>query len=165
MKSIIIKTLVPVCAALIIASLSACGEKSDGKESSAATTSAAETTAATGASTAAETSAAMGASTAAETTDAPETAAVTESHTPSSGGDIVGSWEYELGSFVYTFNADGTGVYDVAGQPMNFTYTADGSVLSITYEGSPAMELEYELDGDTLNIKDSLGNDTIYRKK
>ena len=51
---------------------------------------------------------------------------------------------------------------------MNFTYEADGSTLKITYtdEGVDApMELEYEIDGDALNVKDSMGNDTLYKRK
>ena len=79
---------------------------------------------------------------------------------------LVGSWEYESGGFTYTFNSDASGVYDVAGTQMKFTYTAENSVLAITYEGSDApMELEYELNGDILNVKDSAGNDTIYHRK
>ena len=49
---------------------------------------------------------------------------------------------------------------------MKFTYTAENSVLSITYEDSTApLQLEYVLSGDTLNIKDSAGSDTIYHRK
>ena len=69
---------------------------------------------------------------------------------------------------VYTFNADGSGSYDMFGEVMKFTYEADGSTLKITYidEGvDAATELEYAIDGDTLNVKDSLGNDTIYKRK
>ena len=55
---------------------------------------------------------------------------------------------------------------DAAGTLMKFTYTAENSVLAITYDGSDApMELEYELNGDILNVKDSAGNDTIYHRK
>ena len=80
---------------------------------------------------------------------------------------VIGTWEYENGGFTYDFKADGTGVYsfgDLGG--MNFTYaTADG-ILSIQYEGNTEpTDLEYILDGDTLNIKDSFGSDTIYKRK
>ena len=159
MKSVLIKILAPVCAVMIAASLSACGEKSNSsaESSKAESSAAAETTKATEASKATETAAPTTAE-ADDTTDGElKTGAVDEK--------IIGNWEYEEGGFVYTFNANGTGIYDAFGQIMNFTYTADGAVLSITYEGSPAVELEYELDGDTLNIKDSFGNDTIYNRK
>ena len=50
---------------------------------------------------------------------------------------------------------------------MEFTYTAteDGK-LSITYNGNTsAFETTYTIDGNTLNIKDSFGSDTIYKRK
>ena len=80
---------------------------------------------------------------------------------------LVGSWEYETGGYTYTFNADGTGTYDVgSGDPMKFTYTDDGSNLSILYDGNTApFESTYTIDGSKLNIKDSFGSDTIYKKK
>ena len=80
---------------------------------------------------------------------------------------LVGSWEYETGGYTYTFNADGTGTYDVgSGDPMKFTYTDDGTNLSILYDGNTApFESTYTIDGSKLNIKDSFGSDTIYKKK
>ena len=80
---------------------------------------------------------------------------------------LVGTWEYEGGGYAYTFNADGTGQYDVgSGTPMKFTYTEDGSKLSILYDGSTApFETTYSIDGDKLNVKDSLDKDTIYIRK
>ena len=105
--------------------------------------------------------------TVAGTTEAQQSESATE--TAKAGAidnGLVGSWEYESGGFTYTFTEDGSGVYDVAGTKMKFTYTAENSVLSITYEGSTApMQLEYVLSGDTLNVKDSGGNDTIYHRK
>ena len=82
---------------------------------------------------------------------------------------IVGSWKYDgIGSlnFEYTFNEDGTGKYDVAGTAMEFTYELkDDNKISILYKGTTTpFETEYSIDGDKLNIKDSLGNDTIYKK-
>ena len=92
--------------------------------------------------------------------DAP--AADTKSDAPS----IVGTWKYEGGNYIYTFNADGTGTYDLGSSKMEFTYTTTDKVLSITYTGNTSpMELEYILDGNTLNVKDSFGNDTIYKKQ
>ena len=79
---------------------------------------------------------------------------------------IIGSWEYESGGYTYTFNEDGTGTYDTGGAVMKFTYEATDTELSITYEGNTEpMVLEYTLDGDTLNVKDSFGSDTIYNRK
>ena len=83
---------------------------------------------------------------------------------------IVGQWKYDdsdfSGSgmdFVYTFNANGTGNYAAAGTDMPFTYVADGSQLTITYE-SGVFETEYEINGDILNVKDSGGSDTLYKR-
>lgn len=83
---------------------------------------------------------------------------------------IVGRWKYtdsdlgDLGvSFIYTFNADGTGNYDMSGTVMNFTYTTDGNRITITYDSGP-FETEYEINGNILNVKDSGGSDTLYKK-
>lgn len=79
---------------------------------------------------------------------------------------LVGKWEYETGGYVYTFNEDGTGSYAISGFESKFTYTTEGNKISILYEGNTAaFESEFEIDGDTLNVKDSLGNDTIYKRK
>jgi len=78
---------------------------------------------------------------------------------------IVGVWAYN-NSYIYTFNEDGTGNYDAAGTKMEFTYTTEGEKLSILYTGNTApFETTYTIEGDTLNIKDSFGNDTIYKRK
>ena len=86
------------------------------------------------------------------------------------GNSIVGRWKYtdsDLGDlgidFVYTFNADGTGDYDMSGTKMEFTYKTDGNKLTITYDSGP-FETEYEIKGNVLNVKDSGGNDTLYKK-
>ena len=161
MKSLFSKTAALICAVLMASSLTACGNKTETKESAAATSAVQQdTTTAAGTTaeqqtTVAETSGVQQSDSAAETAKADAT-----------DTGLVGSWEYESGSFTYTFNSDGSGVYDVAGTQMKFTYTAENSVLSITYEGSTApMQLEYVLSGDTLNVKDSGGNDTIYHRK
>ncbi len=79
---------------------------------------------------------------------------------------LIGKWEYESGGYVYTFNEDGTGSYSYAGVEAKFTYTTEDNKLSITYDGSTAaFETTYTIDGDVLNIKDSFGNDTIYKRK
>ena len=79
---------------------------------------------------------------------------------------IVGKWKYDdsdLGdAFVYNFNADGTGNYTAAG---DFTYEIDGNNISITYDTTGAtFDTEFEINGDKLNIKDSAGSDTWYKK-
>lgn len=79
---------------------------------------------------------------------------------------IVGTWEYTGGGYTYHFNEDGTGDYSYYSSKMEFTYKTDGNKLSITYKGSTAaMETEYSIDGDTLNVKDSFGKDTLYKRK
>ena len=79
---------------------------------------------------------------------------------------IVGKWEYKTGGYTYTFNEDGTGTYDVGSTKMEFTYKTDGDKLSITYKGNTtAFETTFTIDKNTLNIKDSFGNDTIYNRK
>ena len=114
------------------------------------------------------------------TTAAPETTTVAASEEASAttqaettkaakkvSNDIVGSWKNnDYGSdFIYTFNADGTGKYDAAGTIMEFTYTTSGKKLSILYTGNTTpFETEYSVKGDTLNVIDSIGNDTLYKK-
>ena len=88
------------------------------------------------------------------------------------GNGIVGKWKYSgsefssLGvDFVYTFNADGTGDYDMSGTKMSFTYIIDGDKLTINYNSSSApFETEYEIKDNVLNVKDSGGNDTFYKR-
>lgn len=76
---------------------------------------------------------------------------------------IVGEWK--LDSYVYTFNEDGTGQYDAAGTIMKFTYKTEGEKLSILYDGNTdPFETTYSIDGDKLNVRDSLGKDTIYTR-
>jgi len=79
---------------------------------------------------------------------------------------IVGAWKYEYGDYTYHFNEDGTGDYSYYNTKMEFDYKTEGNKLSITYKGSTApFETEYSIEGDTLNIKDSFGKDTIYKKQ
>ena len=82
-------------------------------------------------------------------------------------GKIVGSWKNsDYGSdYIYTFKADGTGKYDAAGTVMEFTYTTKGNTLSILYTGNTApFETKFSVKGNTLNVIDSIGNDTLYKK-
>lgn len=79
---------------------------------------------------------------------------------------IVGVWTYENGGYTYTFNEDGTGNYAYYSTKMEFTYKTEGNKLEITYSGSTSpFKTEFTIEGNTLNIKDSFGKDTIYKKK
>ena len=151
MKAITIKIIPLICALFLMISLASCGAKNDAKETTAPTESATVSTATE--------------APAPATTDA---AIETEAKASADNG-LVGSWDYaELSGMVYTFNADGTGSYDMFGEVMNFTYEADGSTLKLTFTDEDVdvpTELAYTIDGDTLNVKDSLGNDTIYKRK
>lgn len=155
MKAITIKILSLICALFLMISLASCGAKNDPKETTAPTESLTES------------------ATASPATEAPVPAATdaaveTEAKASADTG-LVGSWDFAaLSGMVYTFNADGTGSYDMFGEVMNFTYEADGSTLKITFTDEDVdvpTELAYTIDGDTLNVKDSLGNDTIYKRK
>ena len=150
MKNILTKSMALICALMLLSSLFACGAKNDVKEETAST----ET----------------------QISSAVEISLHTESssdinteESSSHNSSLIGSWDYaELSGMIYTFNADGSGTYDMFGEVMEFTYEADGSTLKITYTDEDVdapMELEYVIEGDTLNVKDSLGNDTIYKRK
>lgn len=151
MKAITTKIISLICALFLMVSLASCGAKNDTKETTAPTESATVSTA----------------------TEAPApatTEAVIETEAKASADTgLVGSWDFaELSGMVYTFNADGTGSYNMFGEVMHFTYEADGSTLTITFTDEDVdvpTELAYTIDGDTLNVKDSLGNDTIYKRK
>jgi len=86
--------------------------------------------------------------------------------TKGSVNPIVGSWQYEGGGYTYTFNEDGTGKYELGGTSMEFSYeTKDDNKISILYKGNTTpFETEYKVEGNTLNVIDSYGNDTIYKK-
>lgn len=150
-KSIINKAVLMICALVLILSLAACGAKDNAEETTASTEAAAP------------------AATEAEAPAATDAAVIETEAQASADTGLVGSWDYtELSGVVYTFNADGTGTYDLLGEVMKFTYEADGSTLKLLYideDVDEPMELEYKIDGDALNIKDSLGNDTIYNRK
>ena len=74
---------------------------------------------------------------------------------------IVGDWEYENGGYTYHFNEDGTGTYMGT---MNLTYTENNGAVKITFDGMDN-SLEGTWEGDVLNVKDSFGSDTIYKRK
>ena len=80
---------------------------------------------------------------------------------------IVGKWETKLGtsSYVYTFNEDKTCSYNAAGTLMKCTYTIDGDKISILYDGNTvSFDTTFEIKDDTLNVRDSNNNDTIYNR-
>jgi len=80
---------------------------------------------------------------------------------------IVGKWVYESSDdMYYTFNEDGTGGYFFVGGEMKFTYTDDGTALTIQYETATEPNVfKYTIEGDTLKIEDSLGDMITYIKK
>ena len=81
--------------------------------------------------------------------------------------ELVGQWKnHSYGyDFVYTFNDDGTGNYNAAGKDMPFTYKTDGDKISILYDGdTESFDTTFSIDGDTLNVLDSMGEDTLYEK-
>lgn len=159
MKAITIKIISLICALFLMISLASCGAKNDAKETTAPTESATVSTA---------TEAPAPATTEAPAPAKTEAVIETEANASADNG-LVGSWDFaELSGMVYTFNADGTGSYNMFGEVMNFTYEADGSTLKLTFTDEDVdvpTELAYTIDGDTLNVKDSLGNDTIYKRK
>lgn len=157
MKRIILSMIaLTVCALLTASVLCACGNESQTNNSGAADTPAA---------TAAEAATDAANAPVDETAAAEETAAAADSANTSDSA-LVGSWEYEYGEFVYTFNTNGTGTYDAAGTVMEFTYTDHGDSVELLYTGNTlASTYGYRIEGDTLYIKDSLDNDVKYIKK
>jgi len=75
--------------------------------------------------------------------------------------NLVGSWTYPNTPYTYVFKEDGTGSY--AGSPI--TYTTSGDKIAIYFDGTTfPYESTYSIEGNKLNIIDSLGNNTIYIK-
>ena len=84
-----------------------------------------------------------------------------------STAQLIGQWQSEnLPDYIYTFNADGTGQYDMAGNILELTYTVQDGKITMTFltQGYQPVTLAYVLDGDRLNIKDSFGSDTFYNR-
>ena len=80
---------------------------------------------------------------------------------------LAGKWQAkDLPDYIYTFNADGTGQYDMAGNILELTYTVQDGKITMTFltQGYQPVTLAYVLDGDRLNIKDSFGSDTFYNR-
>ncbi len=81
---------------------------------------------------------------------------------------LVGKWRADGYStdYYYIFNEDKTCAYEMSGARMECTYEDDGTKVTILYSGNTAASTyEYTIDGDTLLIKDSLGNDVKYIRK
>ena len=78
---------------------------------------------------------------------------------------LVGKWQAQtLPDYVYTFNADGSGQYDMAGIILEMNYKTENGKITMNYttEGYSSVTLDYILEEDRLNIKDSFGKDTFY---
>ena len=84
---------------------------------------------------------------------------------------LIGDWAYFDGSskrndIYYTFKDEKNGSYTFAGATRNFTYTDDGTKLTILYDGdTDSASYEYKLEDDTFTIKDSFGSDVVYKRK
>lgn len=83
-----------------------------------------------------------------------------------SSNPLVGTWKYETSSnYIYTFNDDKTCSYEAYGNKRECTYEDDGTKVTILYNGDTASSTyEYTIEGNTLTIKDSFGNDVKYVK-
>ena len=84
---------------------------------------------------------------------------------------LIGDWAYYNGSskndtIYYTFKDEKNGSYTFGGKSRNFTYTDDGTKLTILYDGDTmSSTYEYKLEDDTFTIKDSFGSDVVYKRK
>ena len=84
---------------------------------------------------------------------------------------LTGNWYYYDGtslrdSIYYTFNEDKTGGYTFSGSTNKFTYEDNGKTLTISYENANVPnEFDYTIENGTLTIKDSFGEDVVYKKK
>lgn len=86
---------------------------------------------------------------------------------PAAGGSLLGSWEAaETAGAIYRFDEGGKGAYIYSGTEMPFTYTDDGSKVSILFEGNSfPNDFNYTIQGNTLQIEDSFGDKVDYIKK
>ena len=75
---------------------------------------------------------------------------------------IVGTWESDLG-LIYTFNADGTGTYNIIESTLKFTYKIEDNTISILYESDTIpYKAEFSIKNDILEFSD---DDYFYRRK
>ena len=84
--------------------------------------------------------------------------------TKAKGGNIVGSWTFEGGIFVYNFNKDGSGVYTTGSETMHFTYKTKDNKVIINYKEGGKVTMPYTVKGKTLYLKDENGDDMPYYK-
>ncbi len=78
---------------------------------------------------------------------------------------IIGKWTSEIGGYIYTFNDDETGYYEIGGNKRNFTYTINDNRISILFSGNTkTFETTFIIQDNILNIKDAFGNDTLYTR-
>lgn len=80
---------------------------------------------------------------------------------------LEGSWKNDEFGFdcVYTFNADGTGTYEVADSVTHFTYQTQDGHISILNDGDDiSFDTMYSINDNVLNVLDSNGDDTLYQK-
>lgn len=78
---------------------------------------------------------------------------------------LTGQWQSERKpDYIYTFNGDGTGQYKMAGIDYDMTYSIENGQITIALqaEGYLPLTLDYFLEEDRLNIRDSYGKDTFY---
>lgn len=71
--------------------------------------------------------------------------------------EMVGAWDF-IGDWPdhITFNADLTGVYDMAGDLNPFTYVVKDNVLQLTYDDGTEAEYEFSINGDKLVLIDTI---------
>ena len=84
--------------------------------------------------------------------------------TKATGGNIVGSWTFEGGVFVYIFNKDGSGVFTSGSGAKHFTYTTNGNKVKLTYKDGKKITYPYTVKGNMLYLKDEYGDDMPYKK-
>lgn len=80
---------------------------------------------------------------------------------------LIGTWEsVDISGAKYTFNEDGSGKYTFMGTDMEFTYTDDGTQVTIQYSNSDAPNVfKYTIAEGKLNIEDSFGSIVVYEKQ
>ena len=91
-----------------------------------------------------------------------------ESKANDASQSIVGSWSTMLygDEYVYTFNEDGSGVYNAAGKEMKLKYSTKDGIYYETFEGSSAtVEHPYRVENNQFIVQDSYGQEIVYNKK
>ena len=84
--------------------------------------------------------------------------------TQAKGANLIGSWTWEGGIFVYNFKKDGTGSYKTGSEAKYFTYKVKNNKVVINYKGEGKITMPYTVDGKTLIMKDVNNDDVIYYK-